>query len=171
MSASVAATAVTATAQSKTSAEGRDLVLVREFEATPEKVYRAWTEPELITQWFTLGTWSAVKAELNVRPGGSSLVTMRGTDGAEFPNRDVYLEVVPNKRLVLTDAYTSAWVPSEQPFMTVTLTFDDLGGGRTRYTARVSHWSIADREQHEQMGFHQNWPVATEQLAALVAKL
>lgn len=161
----------TTTAQSRTSAEGRDLVLVREFEATPDKVYRGWTEPELITQWFTLGTWEAVRAEMDVRPGGANLITMRGPDGAEFPNRDVYLEVAPNKRLVLTDAYTTAWVPSVQPFMTVTLSFDELPGGRTRYTARVSHWTEADRERHEAMGFHQNWPVATEQLAELVAKL
>ena len=161
----------TATARSRTSAKGRDLVLVREFESTPEKVYRAWTEPALIQEWFTLGTWKTAKAEMDVRPGGANLLTMRGPDGAEFPNRDVYLEVVPNKRLVLTDAYTSAWVPSEQPFMTVILTFDELPGGRTRYTARVSHWTVADREQHEKMGFHQNWPAMTEELAAVVAKL
>lgn len=161
----------TLTQQSTTSVEGRDLVLTRDFDATPEKLYRAWTQPELITQWFTLGTWKAAKAELDVRPGGASFITMRGPDVAEFPNRDVYLEVVPNKRLVLTDAYTSAWVPSEQPFMTVTLTFDELPAGRTRYTARVSHWTVADREKHEAMSFHQNWPVMTEQLAAVVATL
>ena len=161
----------TLTQQSTTSVEGRDLVLTREFDATPEKLYRAWTQPALITQWFTLGTWKAVKAEMDVRPGGANLITMRGPDGAEFPNRDVYLEVVPNKRLVLTDAYTSAWVPSEQPFMTVTLTFEGLAGGRTRYTARVSHWTVADREKHEEMGFHQNWPVAAEELAAVAAGL
>ena len=165
MSASATAT------QSKTSADGRDLVLVREFDATPEKVYRAWTDPALLTQWFTLGTWSAAKAELDVRPGGSSLVIMRGPDGAEFPNQDVYLEVAPNQRLVLTDAYTSAWVPSEQAFMTVTLAFDGLPGGRTRYTARVSHWTVTDREKHEEMGFHQNWPIAAERMAAVVARL
>ena len=161
----------TPTQQSTTSVEGRDLVLTRDFDCAPEKLYCAWTQPELITQWFTLGTWKAAKAELDVRPGGASFITMRGPDGAEFPNRDVYLEVVPNKRLVLTDAYTSAWVPSEQPFMTVTLTFDELPGARTRYTARVSHWTVADREKHEAMSFHQNWPVMTEQLATVVAKL
>jgi len=161
----------TLTQQFTTSVDGRDLVLTREFDATPEKLYRAWTQPALITQWFTLGTWKAVKAEMDVRSGGANLITMRGPDGAEFPNRDVYLEVVPNKRLVLTDAYTSAWVPSEQPFMTVTLTFEELTAGRTRYTARVSHWTVADREKHEAMSFHQNWPAMTEQLAAVVAKL
>ena len=161
----------TLTQQSTTSVDGRDLVVTRDFDCTPEKLYRAWTQPALITQWFTLGTWKAVKAELDARPGGTSLITMLGSDGAEFQNRDVYLEVVPNQRLVLTDAYTSAWVPSEQPFMTVTLTFDELPAGRTRYTARVSHWAIADREKHEAMSFHQNWPAMTEQLAAVVAKL
>ena len=161
----------TATPQSTTSVEGRDLILTREFDCTPDKLFRAWTEPALITQWFTLGPWKAVKAELDVRPGGQSLVAMRGPDGAEFPNRDVDLEVVPNKRLVLTDAYTSAWVPSEQPFMTVTLTFEELPGGRTRYTARASHWTVSDREKHEAMSFHQNWPIMTEQLAELVARL
>jgi uncharacterized protein YndB with AHSA1/START domain len=156
---------------STTSAEGRDLILTREFDATPDKLYRAWTEPALITEWFTPAPWTTPRAELDVRPGGSSVITMRSPDGTEFPNRGVFLEVVANHRLVFTDAYTAAWVPSEKPFMTVTLTFDDLGRGRTRYTARVSHWSAADREQHEQMGFHQGWPIATEQLATLVATL
>jgi uncharacterized protein YndB with AHSA1/START domain len=86
----------------------------------------------------------------------------------EFPNRGVYLEVVENQRLVFTNAYTTAWEPSDKPFMTVILTFEDLGDGRTNYTALVRHWTVADREQHEKMGFHIGWPIATEQLAALV---
>jgi uncharacterized protein YndB with AHSA1/START domain len=93
---------------------------------------------------------------------------MRSPDGTEFPNRGVYLEVVPNERVVFTNAYTSAWEPAEKPFMTVILTFEDLGEAQTTYTALVRHWTIADREAHEKMGFHQGWPICTEQLAALV---
>ena len=52
-----------------------------------------------------------------------------------------------------TDAYTRSWEPSAKPFMTLILTFEDLGGGKTRYTARARHWSEADREAHEKMGF------------------
>ena len=53
--------------------------------------------------------------------------------------------------------------------MTVILTFDSRpGNGSTDYTALVRHWTIADREKHEKMGFHPGWPIATEQLAALV---
>jgi uncharacterized protein YndB with AHSA1/START domain len=95
---------------------------------------------------------------------------MKGPDGKEFPNRGVYLEVVKNERLVFTDAFSKAWDPSDKPFMTVVLTFEDLAG-KTLYTARVRHWSVADRETHEKMGFHQGWPMCTEQLAALVLTL
>jgi uncharacterized protein YndB with AHSA1/START domain len=70
----------------------------------------------------------------------------------------------------MTDAYTTAWEPSAKPFMTVILTFEDEGG-KTKYTARVRHWTEADREQHEQMGFHQGWALCTDQLAALVARI
>jgi uncharacterized protein YndB with AHSA1/START domain len=95
---------------------------------------------------------------------------MRSPEGQELPNRGVYLEVVRNERLVFTDAYTEAWQPSAKPFMTVILTFEEEGG-RTRYTARVRHWTAEDRETHEKMGFHQGWGQCTDQLAALVARL
>ena len=158
--------------QATTSAEGRDLILTREFAAPPAALYRAWTDPALLTQWFTPKPWTTPRAELDVRPGGSSLIVMRNPEGAEFPNRGVFLEVVPNQRLVFTNAYTAAWEPSEKSFMTVVLTFEPLSNGtRTRYTARVRHWSVADREQHESMGFHTGWPLATEQLATLVEAL
>ncbi|MCM2289396.1 MAG: SRPBCC family protein [Sulfuritalea sp.] len=148
----------------------RELVLARIIDAAPDKLFRAWTEPELLKQWFTPRPWSVASAQTDVRPGGSSLIVMRSPDGQEFPSRGVYLDVVPNQRLVFTDAYTEAWLPSEKPFMTATLSFEGLDG-KTRYTARVSHWTVADREAHEKMGFHEGWGKATDQLAELVAKL
>lgn len=148
----------------------QDLVLTRIIDAPREKVYRAWTDPELLKQWFAPAPITTSVAELDVRPGGSNRIVMRDPQGKEFPGRGVYLEVVPNERLVFTDAYTEAWKPSPKPFMTVILTFEDEGG-KTRYTARVRHWTAADRKAHEEMGFHQGWGKCTDQLAALVAKL
>ena len=95
---------------------------------------------------------------------------MRDPNGNEFPNRGVYVEVVKNERLVFTDAYVNAWEPSDKPFMTAILTFEGEGG-KTKYTARAKHWTVADREQHEKMGFHKGWAQCTDQLAALVAQL
>ncbi len=148
----------------------RELVLTRLIAAPRANVFRAWTEPALLKQWFAPRPYSTPVAELDVRPGGSNLVVMRTPDGNDMPNRGVYLEVVPNERLVFTDAFVNAWEPSPKPFMTVILTFEDEGG-KTRYTARVRHWTVADREQHEKMGFHQGWGICTDQLAALAATL
>ena len=148
----------------------RELMLTRLINAPREKVYRAWTDPELLKQWFAPLPYTTPVADLDVRPGGANFIVMRGPDGKDMPNRGVYLEVVPNERLVFTDAYVNAWEPSEKPYMTVILTFEDQDG-KTRYTARVRHWTVTDREAHEKMGFHQGWGICTDQLAALVAKL
>ncbi len=150
----------------------RELTLSRIINAPRAKVYRAWTDPLLLKQWFAPQPWKTPRAELDVRPGGASLIVMSGPDGQEFPSRGVYLEVLENERLVFTDAYTGAWEPAEQPFMTVILTFEQHDQGRkTKYTARVLHWSVADRERHEQMGFHGGWGKCADQLEELVAKL
>jgi uncharacterized protein YndB with AHSA1/START domain len=148
----------------------RELVLTRLINAPREKVYRCWTEPQLMKQWFAPLPWTTPHVEVDVRPGGSNVIVMRGPDGKDMPNRGIYLEVVPNERLVFTDAFVKAWEPSEKPFMAVILTFEDEGG-KTRYTARVRHWTVADKEAHEKMGFHQGWGICTDQLEALVAKI
>jgi uncharacterized protein YndB with AHSA1/START domain len=148
----------------------RELVLTRLINAPREKVYRAWTEPELLKQWFAPKPYTTPIVEMDVRPGGSAYFVMRGPDGKDLPNRGVYLEVVPNQKLVSTDAYVKAWEPSDKPFMTLILTFEDEAG-KTRYTARVRHWTVADREAHEKMGFHGGWSLCTDQLEALVAKI
>lgn len=155
---------------STTSISDRELVLTRVIDAPREAIYRAWTEPELLKQWFAPLPYTTPTAEMDVRPGGASLIVMRSPDGQDMPLPGVYLEVVPNEKIVFTDAYTKPWEPSEHPFMTVTITLDDLGG-KTRYTARVLHWTVADREKHEAMGFHTGWGQCADQLAALVAKL
>ena len=154
-----------------TSASDRELVLTRLIDVPREKLWRCWTEPKLMLQWFTPAPWKTIHAETDVRPGGSSYIVMQGPDGTEMPNRGVYLEVVKNEKLVFTDAYTSAWEPSENPFFTCILTFEDAGNGQTRYTARALHWTRENLEAHEKMGFHQGWGIATDQMAALAKTL
>lgn len=151
-------------------ADNREMSLTRLIDAPRDKLFRCWTEPALMVQWFTPPPWKTVHAEIDLRAGGSSYVLMRGPDGTEMPNRGVYLEIVKNERIVFTDAYTSAWVPSAKPFFTGILTFEEEGG-KTRYTARVRHWSVEDCQAHEKMGFHTGWGIATDQLAALAATL
>lgn len=148
----------------------RELVLSRLIDAPRAALFRAWTEPALLQQWFAPLPYTTPIVEIDVRPGGTCFFVMRGPDGKEFPNRGVYLEIVPDERIVFTDAYSSAWEPSAKPFMTVIATFAEEAG-RTRYTARVRHWTVADREAHEKMGFHRGWGICADQLAALAARL
>lgn len=141
----------------------RELVLTRLIDAPREHVFRAWTDPELIVKWFAPKPWSTARATVDLRPGGESVVVMCDPEGNEFPNTGVYLEVVPNEKLVFTDAFTGGWQPTAKPFFTAVLTFEDEGG-KTRYTARARHWTVADRESHEKMGFHEGWGVCAAQL-------
>ena len=157
-------------APAPTPIEQRELILTRIFKAPRAKVYRAWTEPELVKQWFAPAPWTTAKVEFDLRPGGTSLVVMRSPEGHEFANPGLFLEVVKNEKLVFTDAFVKAWQPSEKAFMVATVTFEDHEGG-TRYTARVQHWSAADREAHEKMGFHEGWGQCADQLGALAATL
>jgi uncharacterized protein YndB with AHSA1/START domain len=151
-----------------TSTEGRDLFVKRVIHAKPEKVFAAWTDPALLKQWFAPLPWTVSRAETDVRVGGCNLIVMRSPEGQEYPGHGVYLEVIKNQRLVFTNAFMKAWEPSEQkPLMVVELTFEPQGDN-TNYIARVRHWTIADREAHEKMGFHQGWVTCAEQLAALV---
>lgn len=148
-----------------------ELVLERTLDAPPEKLFRCWTEPELMKQWFVPRPWTIAHAETDLRPGGSSYVVMRSPEGQEFPNRGVYLEVVPNRKLVFTDAYTSAWVPSDKPFFTAIVSFEPIEGGKTRYTAVARHWTKEDLESHEKMGFHEGWGQCATQLEELAQRL
>ena len=65
---------------------------------------------------------------------------------------------------IIEDASGAAWVPSEKPFMTAIVEFEDLGNGRTKYTATAFHWTEEDKQAHEQMGFTVGWGIVADQL-------
>lgn len=148
----------------------RDLSFTRLLDAPRATIWRCWTEGDLLKQWFCPKPWTVSKAELDTRVGGANLIVMNGPDGEEMPNRGVYLDVVPNERLVFTDAFTEAWQPSQKAFMVGTIEMADESG-KTRYTATVRHWSAEDRDAHEKMGFFEGWGKATDQLEALARTL
>ena len=152
-------------------AADRELVLERILNAPREKVFRAWTDPEILKQWFAPAPWTTPVAELDVRPGGATLVVMRDPEGNDYPNPGIYLDVVKNEKIVVTDAFVKAWEPSEKPFMTAIITFEDAGEGKTRYTATVRHWTKDDRDAHADMGFHEGWGLCASQLEKVAASL
>lgn len=144
-----------------------DLVLERVIDVPPDLVWTAWTKPEHVSQWFTPAPWTVSECEIDLRPGGIFRSVMRSPEGKEFPNVGCYLEVVPNKRLVWTDALLPGYRPSAEPFMTAIVTLEPEGNG-TRYAAIAIHRDEAGRKQHEEMGFHDGWGKVLDQLVAYV---
>jgi len=148
-----------------------DLVLDRVLDAPRDKLWRCWVEPELLKQWFCPKPWYVSEARIDPRPGGECFTVMNGPDGERFDNTGVYLSVTEHEQIVFTDAFEPGWRPAGQPFMVADVRFEDAGDGKTRYTARAMHWNAEAREQHEQMGFHEGWGKAAEQLEALAQTL
>ena len=102
-------------------------------------------------------------------PAESFSFTMRSPEGKDFPNTGCVLEVVPQERLVWTDALLPGYRPSEKPFFTAIIALEKQGKG-TRYTATAIHRDEAGRKQHEEMGFHEGWGQCLDQLVAYSAR-
>lgn len=144
-----------------------DLVLDRTIDVPRDLVWTAWTKPEHISQWFSPKPWTITDCEIDLRPGGVFRFVMQSPEGQEFPNVGCYLEIVPNERLVWTDALLPGFRPSEKPFFTAVVTLQPQGNG-TRYTAMAIHRDEAGRQKHEEMGFQEGWGMVLDQLVAYV---
>lgn len=158
--------------------EALDLILTRRLRARRETLWRCWTEPALLEQWFCPRPWRATEARIDLRPGGIFATTMRGPEGEVFADDGgCWLEVVPMERLAFTNALGPGWRPRILPpppegfAMTAIVTFRDAEGGGTVYEARVLHADDAGRRAHEGMGFHDGWGAATAQLDDLALTL
>ena len=156
-----------------------DLVLERVVDVPRELVWIAWTTPEHVKKWFTPAPWTTVDCEIDLRPGGIFRTVMRSPEGQEFPNVVCYLEVIRNEKLVWTNALAPGYRPSNRPAggegcdelqFTAVITLEPHANG-TKYTALVIHKDEQDCRKHVEMGFHEGWGKALDQLVALVKKM
>jgi uncharacterized protein YndB with AHSA1/START domain len=155
-----------------------NLSFTRVVDVPRSSVWRAWTEPQLLVSWFCPLPWKTIDCEIDLRPGGIFRTTMQSPEGAEFPNLGCYLEVVPNEKLVWTNALLPGYRPNCRPekcgtdgtdFMfTAVIELADQGRG-TRYTATVIHADEAGCAKHSAMGFEAGWGAALDQLVAILA--
>jgi len=152
-----------------------DLVLERIVEVPRRKVWAAWTTPAQLMQWFCPLPWSTVECEIDLRPGGVFRTTMQSPEGDSFPNVGCYLEVVPDEKLVWTDALLPGFRPSNRKAMapgdigyfTAVITLADHPSG-TKYTATAIHKDADSRQKHEEMGFYEGWGTVLDQLVAMI---
>jgi uncharacterized protein YndB with AHSA1/START domain len=158
-------------------AEDNDLVLERILDAPRDLIWRAWSDPELLKRWWAPRPYQTPECEMDLRPGGRFHTRMTGPDGFDFSGTGCFLEVVEGEKIVWTSALLPGYRPAADvadcggfPF-TAVLTFEDEGGGRTRYRAVALHRNSADRETHARMGFHEGWGQCADQLAEVARGL
>jgi len=156
-----------------------DLRFSRLVDVPRASVWRAWTEPELLSQWFCPLPWTTTDAEIDLRAGGIFRTTMCSPEGQEHHNLGCYLQVLPQEQLVWTNALLPGFRPSAQAastgsdapgfVFTATIALSDEAQG-TRYSATVRHADASSCQKHAAMGFEAGWGMALDQLVAMVQR-
>lgn len=129
-------------------AETKTIVIERVFDAPLERVWKAWTDPKEYKKWWGPKDWTAPEVQIDFREGGKFRACMRGAMEPGSPEQDywtggVYQEIVPMKKIVVTDYFTDpegnkinareVGMPGEWPDeMLVTVTFEDVEDGKTK---------------------------------------
>jgi len=133
-------------------------------------VWEAWTTPEHLKQWFAPKPYETIHCEIDLRPGGVFRTVMRSPEGEEYDGAGCYLEVVPIERLVWTSALGPGFRPaaeSDLPFTGV-ISLSPTAAGGCRYSALAMHARPDICARHAEMGFHEGWGTALDQLVATI---
>lgn len=158
--------------------DGRlDLTLKRTIDAPRSLIWKAWTDPKHLKEWWVPRPWTTAEIEMDMRPGGIFRTVMRSPEGENHPHTGCFLEVVKHERIAWTNALEPGFRPAlevevngcNMP-MTAILTLTERSG-RTDYFVRVLHRDEAGRKAHEEMGFHDGWGKCADQLIEVVMRL
>src|SRR5262249_33672413 len=127
-----------------TQTEDRELVITRVFDAPRRLVFKAWTEPGRLAQWWGPRGFTTPLCEMDVRPGGAFGFGMRSPQGTDHRLRGVFREIVEPERLVCTWAWEDEGKPGHETLLTVTFAERD---GKTTLTLRQTVFeSVASRD-------------------------
>ncbi|HEX4693291.1 SRPBCC domain-containing protein [Sphingomonas sp.] len=150
---------------------GHELAIERTFDSPRGAVWRAVTDH--LTEWWCPRPWTSEIVAVEWQSGGRFAITMHGPDGEEHGGDGMLLEVVPGERFVFTNMFGKNWAPQDaRPIGIVGMfEFADAPGGGTRFRSSARHWSEADRETHETMGFAQGWGICADQLGEVAKRL
>ena len=149
----------------------QDLVISRLVRAPRAKLWKAWTDPALLKEWWCPKPWTTEVRAFELRPGGAFYTFMKGPDGGTSDNPGCFLEIVPQQKIVMTSMLTGGWRPATPWLaMTAIVTMADESDG-TRYVATVMHPDAATKERHEEMGFFQGWNTCIDQLESFARAL
>ena len=144
-----------------------DLVITRIFDAPRELVWKAWTDPRLVMQWWGPKGFTSPSCEIDLRVGGRYLFCMRAPDGQEFWSGGEYTEIIAPEKIVAVLFYADKngkVEPANSNDVEVrdVVTFEEIGSGQTKLTFKRSHW-----DEGEDTGSNQIF----DKLAVFVAEL
>ena len=144
--------------------DGKTLWVEGVLAAPRSAVWRAWTEPALVMDWFCPKPWRVSSADFDLQPGGRMNTVMEGPNGERFENEGVWLEVVPETRLAFTDYFSEGFVPRAEPFMASYVQLEARGDADAFMIWGARHATREIADKHLEMGFEAGWPAAAAQL-------
>ena len=145
------------------------ILITREFDAPKHLVYKAWTTPELVKRWWHANRGEVTVVEIDLRVGGTWRYVMIADDGFEVGFHGEYREIVPNERLVSTEAYEG--IPDADAHAALdTLTLTETEG-RTRLTVLVEHPTKEGRDAHIESGMEGGMQDALDLLEEVAGSL
>jgi uncharacterized protein YndB with AHSA1/START domain len=154
------------------------MVVTRVFDAPRELVWKAWTEPKYVMQWWGPKGFTAPVCKMDFRVGGKSLLSMKSPDGQEFWNAVEYHEIIPNEKIVSSMYFSDSKGTKIEPVeyglehesidgaFDVTL-FEDLGNGKTKLT----HIGNESMESAKESGQVEGWNQILDKIEAVIAEL
>ena len=147
--------------------DARTIVITRTFAAPRDRVFRAFTDPEDLAQWWGPDGWTTETRAHDLRPGGTWHYVMRGPDGMESWGLATYHEVTPPARFVYSDAFSDAAgnAVAGMPIMTITTEFTEQGG-TTLVASTTQFASVEEMRKVVQMGVSTGIAQTWERLAA-----
>lgn len=141
-----------------------DITVTRVFDAPPEKVFQALTDPQLVPRYWGPRRYQTRVEQMDVRPGGRwRFIHIDPEQGEEFGFQGVFHEVEPSKRVVQTFEFEG-----EPGHVTLDTAVLEPMNGRTRYTAQSVFQSVEDRDAAMRSGMEDGMREFMDRLAELV---
>jgi uncharacterized protein YndB with AHSA1/START domain len=150
----------------------QDLIFSRTFNAPRALVWKAWTDPEHVLQWWGPKGFNNSACEIDLRVGGTFHLTMQAPDGGSYPCKGIYREIVEPERIVFaSEADEShpcgAGLP---PRSLVTITFTEQGN-KTMLTLHTCFETSARRDAANLAGYSVSWAEALDRLGEMWVKI
>ena len=145
----------------------REVTITRLIDAPPSMVFKAWTDPGMLAQWWGPRGFTAPVCDFDARIGGRFRIHMRAPDGTIYPMRGEIRELVPMERLVFTNIAVDA---ANKPIIEglTAVTFADEAG-KTRLTIRTRGTAVVDYATAHLQGMEMGWTMSIDKLEAFVA--